>query len=274
MATDRYSDNHTISVSGGSGTLTIDGVLVAGGDLNVIGTSTFDNVEVSGNIDIEGSIALSGNLNVEASADIIGTLSAGSIESNSISRKTEENRKIWIPAILFSNLVSAGYSKTAASFEDYSDGGESGSNSFTSSVSVEINSVNEIFVCLNQYLNKDDIIQNIEIDGSVSSANHVIHYTLCRDFYNGTTRLVNYYLLSSDNPNIIRTLDLKNVYIKTASSGSFSHQIYPSAELKLDSIYSGSSYIFRIYSDKVTYSGSGTCIFNGIYLTVASTSPV
>ena len=55
MATDRYSDNHTISVSGGSGTLTIDG------SLNVIGSNGSIN---TANITASGTIVLSENTTI------------------------------------------------------------------------------------------------------------------------------------------------------------------------------------------------------------------
>ena len=265
MATDRYSDNHKIVVNNGNGILTIEGSFDIAGDIS-IGGSASGNLDVIGDLSASGDTSLSGDLNVSQDLNV-----TGNIEANSFLKSSSETRKIWIPAILLSYFGST-RTYVYSAIENYADGGESGSALFTKSESIEINGSVELFLSLNPYLNRADSITEIEVVGSADGANHVIHYTLERDRYNGTSRVISNILLDSDSPNIIRTLDTANVYIKTTSSGNFSHVIYPILAVDVSPIYSGSSYNFRIFADKATYSGTGSCYFDGIYLTVETTS--
>jgi hypothetical protein len=270
MAIDRYSDNHTISVSGGSGTLIVDGSLDVTGDIS-IGGSVSGNLDVTGNLSVSGDLDVSQDLNVTGNIDTSQTISANAIEANSFSKSSSETRRIWIPAIFLSHSGST-RSYDYSAVENYADGGESGSAIFAKAESIEIDGLVELFLSLNPYLNKADSIIEIEVVGSADGANHVIHYTLENDRYNGTSRTISSLILDSDNANIIRTLDTTNVYIKTASSGNFSHVIYPTVAVAVSPVYSGSSYNFRIFADKATYTGTGSCYFDGIYLTVETTS--
>jgi hypothetical protein len=55
---------------------------------------------------------------------------------------------------------------------------------------------------LGLFLNKQDSITEMEIVGAADSSNHVIHYTLESDRYNGSSRTISQYILDSDNANI------------------------------------------------------------------------
>jgi hypothetical protein len=274
MATDRYSDNHTISVSGGSGTLTVDG------DLAVTGSVEIDSIDAGGStLNITGDVSVDGSLDVSENTTISGNLSvaqnitASSVESASFVRSSTVTRKIWIPAIFFSySGATRAYSYSPV--ENYSDGGETGSSLFARAESVTIDGLVELFISLNQFLNEKDSITEIEIVGAADSSNHVIHYTLESDRYNGSARTISQSILDSDNANIIRTLDTKSLYIKTLSSGNFSHTIYPIADISASGIFSGRAYIFRIFSEKATYGGTGSCDFDGIYITIETNSPI
>lgn len=68
MATDRYSDDYTIVVGGGSGTMTVDSDLEITGDL-----------VLSGGMDISGDLGITGNLTVSGSGDSNISSSAGNI---------------------------------------------------------------------------------------------------------------------------------------------------------------------------------------------------
>ena len=67
MATDRYSDDYTIVVGGGSGTMTVDSDLeITGGLLLAFGLSIPGNLTVTGDISATGSITTT-NLNLSGS---------------------------------------------------------------------------------------------------------------------------------------------------------------------------------------------------------------
>ena len=68
MATDRYSDDYTIVVGGGSGTMTVDSDLEITGDL-----------VLSGGMDISVDLGITGNLTVSGSGDSNISSSAGNI---------------------------------------------------------------------------------------------------------------------------------------------------------------------------------------------------
>jgi hypothetical protein len=117
MATDRYSDNHTISVSGGSGTLTVDGSLnVTGGSgvINASGITTMD-------INATGTVTLSGDITVSTPG--------GDIDFSSSMFEIKKP----IPMFFLNWLDSNGYSSAAIPplFQPQINVGNTTSNSFT-----------------------------------------------------------------------------------------------------------------------------------------------
>jgi hypothetical protein len=142
MATDRYSDNHTISVSDGSGTLTVNG------SLDVIGGNGSIN---SSDIAVSGSATFSG--------DTVISVPGGSIDFSSSLFEIKKP----IPMFYLDWLDSNGYSSAAVPplFQSQINVGNTTSNSFTFSIPGLLfqSSGDSIQIPIHEFLKKGDTIR-------------------------------------------------------------------------------------------------------------------